>query len=169
MYNNCVGMRFYPSTTRACRKLHRMSDASDHTPHAPPTGQGHEGYEVQLRPVVLSGVVLVLSIVLVFVMMGWLFNTLMTRQAARDVAPSPLARTRPALPAEPRLQVAPAQELQQLHADEEAALQSYGWINQAAGIVRIPIERAMDLVYERGLPVRPGVVGPTSGPEGRQP
>jgi hypothetical protein len=145
-----------------------MSEASYHTPHPPPTGQGHEGYEVQLRPVVLSGLVLVLITALVFVLVTWLFTALITRQAARDLPPSPLAQTRPAAPPEPRLQVAPAQELQQLRADEDAALQSYGWINQAAGIVRIPIARAMDLVYERGLPVRPGVAGPTSGPGGRQ-
>jgi hypothetical protein len=33
-------------------------------------------------------------------------------------------------------------------------LQSYGWIDQQKGVVRIPIERAMELTAERGLPVR---------------
>ena len=30
-------------------------------------------------------------------------------------------------------------------------LHSYGWVDQQAGIVRIPIDRAMTLLTERGL------------------
>src|SRR5208282_5249649 len=33
-------------------------------------------------------------------------------------------------------------------------LHSYGWVDEKAGTVRIPIERAMDLLVQRGLPVR---------------
>jgi hypothetical protein len=39
--------------------------------------------------------------------------------------------------------------------NEEKSLYSYGWVDEKAGIVRIPIERAMDLLVQRGLPVRP--------------
>jgi hypothetical protein len=145
-----------------------MSEAFHHTHHAPPTGPGHESYEVQLGPVVLFGLGLVIMTGLVFLLMCWLFTAFTARQAARDMPPSPLAQTRPALPPEPRLQIAPAQELQQLRADEDAALHSYGWVDQTAGIVRIPIERALDLVHERGLPVRPGVPGSPVGAGGRQ-
>jgi hypothetical protein len=129
-----------------------MTDASH---HAPPTGQGYEGNDVQLAPVLLFGLALVLITGMVFVLMSWLFNALNARQAAHDVSPSPLAQTRPAQPPAPRLQVAPLQELEQLRAAEDAALHSYGWLDQAAGVVRIPIDRAMDLLIERGLPVRP--------------
>lgn len=38
--------------------------------------------------------------------------------------------------------------------NEEQALSTYGWVNQAAGVVRLPINRAKELVLERGLPVR---------------
>jgi hypothetical protein len=38
---------------------------------------------------------------------------------------------------------------------EEKALHEYGWIDQNAGTVRLPIERAKDLLLTRGLPVRP--------------
>jgi hypothetical protein len=37
---------------------------------------------------------------------------------------------------------------------EEKTLYSYGWVNEQAGTVRIPIDRAMDLLVRRGLPVR---------------
>lgn len=38
---------------------------------------------------------------------------------------------------------------------QDAILESYDWVDQKNGIVRIPIERAMDLLAERGLPVLP--------------
>ncbi|MGA7292174.1 MAG: hypothetical protein WBW53_15335 [Terriglobales bacterium] len=38
---------------------------------------------------------------------------------------------------------------------QEDQLNSYGWIDEKAGIAHIPIERAMDLIVERGLPVCP--------------
>ena len=39
-----------------------------------------------------------------------------------------------------------------LYGAENRQLNSYGWVDQSNGIVRIPVERAMDLVLERGLP-----------------
>lgn len=46
------------------------------------------------------------------------------------------------------------QFIQELEKEEEA-LGSYNWVDQKAGIVRIPIEQAIDLVAQRGLPVIP--------------
>jgi hypothetical protein len=40
--------------------------------------------------------------------------------------------------------------------DAGRRLSSYGWVDREAGIVRIPIDRAMDLLAERGLPARAG-------------
>lgn len=54
---------------------------------------------------------------------------------------------------EPRLQVNESVNYQDLKATEEARLNGYKWIDQDAGIVQIPIDRAMDLVAERGLPL----------------
>jgi hypothetical protein len=42
----------------------------------------------------------------------------------------------------------------QMRAAQEMTLHSYGWIDESAGIVHIPINRAMDIVLERGLPAR---------------
>ena len=47
-----------------------------------------------------------------------------------------------------------ARMLRQLHAREAEMLQGYAWVDRNAGAVRIPIERAMDLVVEKGLPTR---------------
>lgn len=67
------------------------------------------------------------------------------------------------LPPEPRLQGAPGPEgptllpldemkVYQKEVSEKAA--SYGWIDKQNGVARIPIERAKELIVEKGLPVR---------------
>jgi hypothetical protein len=38
---------------------------------------------------------------------------------------------------------------------QDKALESYDWVDQKNGVVRIPIERAMDMLVQRGLPVLP--------------
>jgi hypothetical protein len=42
--------------------------------------------------------------------------------------------------------------LAELRAAEDGDLNSCGWVDRNAGIVRIPIDRAMQLILERGLP-----------------
>jgi hypothetical protein len=46
-------------------------------------------------------------------------------------------------------------------AEEEAWFHSYGWLDKDAGLVRIPIDRAMSLIAERGLPVGEPTATPT--------
>jgi hypothetical protein len=53
---------------------------------------------------------------------------------------------------QPRLEVKPGASLAEFRAAEDADLHSYGWIDRNAGTVRIPIDRAMQLILERGLP-----------------
>ena len=54
----------------------------------------------------------------------------------------------------PRFQENPQQELRELRAKQKALLEGYGWVNKEAGVARIPIEEAMKMVVERGLPAR---------------
>ena len=58
------------------------------------------------------------------------------------------------LPAGPRLQRFPANEIFQFRTGESEYLNSYGWIDRNAGTVHIPISDAMRLTLERGLPAR---------------
>lgn len=46
-----------------------------------------------------------------------------------------------------------ADDLADLHQREDLLLDNYSWIDQSKGTVRIPIERAMELIAQRGLPV----------------
>jgi hypothetical protein len=65
--------------------------------------------------------------------------------------PSRAVASRPSFP---RLQVSPPLDLQAYLARAESELNSYGWANRTSGLVRIPIEQAMDLVLQAGLPTR---------------
>jgi|GEM_PF-2198469 len=56
------------------------------------------------------------------------------------------------VPPEPHLIIAPGQALAALRTNEEAELDTYGWIDRGSNVVRIPIERAMELIAQRGLP-----------------
>jgi hypothetical protein len=49
------------------------------------------------------------------------------------------------------------QDIADLHAREDLLLNNYSWIDQSKGTVRIPIEQAMELIAQRGLPVAPAV------------
>ena len=63
-----------------------------------------------------------------------------------------LAQTFPS----PRLQLDDGmQEIVDLHGREELLLENYTWADQSQGKVRIPIERAMELIAQSGLPVAP--------------
>lgn len=58
------------------------------------------------------------------------------------------------IPPEPRVEEHPQVELQELRAKEDHILSTYGWVDKQKGIVRIPLDRAMELQLQRGFPVR---------------
>lgn len=56
----------------------------------------------------------------------------------------------------PRIQLDDGnQDVAELHQREDLLLDHYTWVNQSKGTVRIPIDRAMQLIAQRGLPVAP--------------
>jgi hypothetical protein len=121
------------------------------------SNEGYEKRDVRFVPIIGFGFGLVVSIVLCSVASSWLFKKFFAREAARHPPLSPLvASERPQLPIEPRLEVEPSRQLKDLREHEDHVLHSYGWVDREAGIVRIPVERAIDLLIERGLPARAG-------------
>jgi hypothetical protein len=57
----------------------------------------------------------------------------------------------------PRLETNERLEINNFRLQEEQRLNSYGWVDQQAGVVHIPIERAMELIARQGLPTTPKV------------
>jgi hypothetical protein len=73
----------------------------------------------------------------------------------RDERPPDVRATIQRIFPEPRLETDERSEINEVRRREDEQLNSYGWIDQPAGVVHIPIERAMQLVLARGLAVRP--------------
>jgi len=123
----------------------------------PGTRAGYELSDISTKVTVVSAIALVVAGVVVHVLV-WLLYVAFGQAASASYSPQyPLAAAgAPPLPPAPMLQVKPREELKQLVSEEEAVLHSTTWVDRNAGIVRIPIERAMQLVVERGLPVRTG-------------
>ena len=124
--------------------------------HREPRIDLQASYELSdLRPGYIAFFGIGLSVVLVIsVIIASLIVHYKTVQHARQDTPIPrLAREREAMP-EPRLQIDAPNELRQLRAAEETALNSYGWVDKDAGIVKIPVDRAMEILAKKGLPTR---------------
>jgi hypothetical protein len=116
-----------------------------HAPHA------HEADDLVLRPVVVAGIGLLLVLVLAAAAMFGLYRLLAYQEARLSPPANPLAAAEgPRVPPNPRLQVHPLKDLQQLRAEETERLTTYGWVDQGAGTVHIPIDRAIDLLAARG-------------------
>ena len=82
-------------------------------------------------------------------------------------------------PGTPRLQAHPDTDLQGYLKEQHKILDSYGWVDRKNGVVRIPIQRAMNILLQQGLPVRnsktpkgavqPGEVQQYTVPQGYMP
>lgn len=116
----------------------------------PPT---HEATDVRVRPFMLILVGLFAAAAIGSVVLFSVFTWYTDRLLARQMQPAPLARITQ-VPPEPRLQVSPSQDWQTMLTENNQRLNSYGWVDQNAGTAHIPIERAMQLILERGLPAR---------------
>lgn len=124
----------------------------------------HEYRDVNVRGVLVFAAVLLVSAIIIQLLLLAMFNY-MERSAERvDPQPHPLASQERALPPEPRLQPDPVADMTSLRRTEDYRLNNYGWVDRDAGVAHIPIERAIDLVVQRGLPVRAGTAPRPAAP-----
>jgi len=112
----------------------------------PTESDRHERTDVSVRGVLLAAALLAAAGIVVQLVVGVQFAALRGARARESPPPPPLAAARPEGPPEPRLQTTPAEDLAQLRAREDTILDGYGWEDRAAGVVHIPIARAMELV-----------------------
>lgn len=96
-----------------------------------------------------------LTIASIFLMFG-VFRYFEVRENAGQAPVPPAAIIESnKLPPQPRLIENEPQDLQEYRAEQDRTLDTYGWVDQQHGVVRIPISRAMDLLVQRGFPARP--------------
>src|ERR1017187_7971104 len=96
------------------------------------------------------------ALIVVFLFGLWgMFEYLKNREAELGLPLSPAAIVNAQKrPPDPQLQPYPARGMRDMRAAEDLILHQYAWIDPDKGIVRIPVERAMDLIAQRGLPER---------------
>lgn len=115
---------------------------------------GHETDTGDVRLVSITALVLAGSLGLILLLILGVF-TYLARRPVTDRYGNPMAQNgRDQFPPEPRIEEHPEMELKRLREREDRLLSTYGWTDRKAGIVRIPIDRAMELQLQRGFPVR---------------
>ena len=136
-------------------------------------GTLHEPNTVNIPGVVKFLAWLSVAIIVVALLMWGLLNYFHKRKAEEAPPPSPLAPG-VRLPPEPRLQGAPgsvsspAQDIRRLREQEDQMLNSYGWIDQQNGIIRIPIEQAKKLIEQKAAPSPPPKAPPGAATPGAE-
>lgn len=127
----------------------------------------HEASDVNVRAIIWFVVVLTAIVLAVDVAMYGLFKVLDHYEVKNEPAVSPLLMV-PA-PAKggpmpsPGLQTTPWVDLKEFKAEQTAYLHGYGWVDERAGIARVPIEKAKALLLKQGLPVRPELADALDG------
>jgi len=141
-----------------------MSMETKKPPHAPEPpaerGPGYERRDASIRGLLQFAFWMAVVLAVTLVAMRWTFKYY-SRMAPLGPPASPFTNVR-VLPPSPRLQANPHQELVDYCQAQEQEVRTYGWIDRRSGIVRIPVDRAMDLLLERGLPIRPASQTPAT-------
>jgi hypothetical protein len=138
-------------------------------PHGHPHGElrnpdtAHETTDINLRAIAMYALLLAAITIGIQIAMYGEFLVFDRIERAADQTVSPLATPAGQVPPDPRLQTTPWADLTALRAQEFSFLHSYGWVDQDAGVVRLPIDRAKALLLERGLPVRSEPVDAAEG------
>ena len=123
-------------------------------PHeSPAAAPGYETQDADARGVfhflVILGIVLGVTALACWGMFRY-FKAHAVEGAASE---SPFADTRQ-VPLGPQLQVNPRQDWVNYREEQRKSLETYQWENRSAGIVRVPIEKAMELLVKKGVPVQ---------------
>jgi hypothetical protein len=135
----------------------------------PANATGHGDYErsdIGARGVLYFLAGLAVAVVFVYLIVAGIYSYLDKRAASEQAPVNPLITNAPtdtrhisgeypqgAFP-NPRLETDERGQLNDIRLKEEQTLSTYDYIDKNAGTVRIPIDRAMDLIAQRGLPMR---------------
>ena len=140
---------------------------------------GYERQDIGSKGILYFLLGLAVAGLLVYFVVDGLYGYLDKRSEAEQAPVNPLVTNAPAdtrnisqdypqgaFP-NPRLEVDERGQLNDIRIKEEQTLQSYDYVDKNAGTVRIPIDRAMELIAQRGLPVQKAATeAPAAVPSG---
>lgn len=138
-------------------------------------GHGHDSFEPEdLSPVgvfYFMGGLAVVGVLIYFIVIG-MYRFLDAYDRKHETPPNPMAvqtgvDVRGTMPfsealskidqtfPKPVLEHSEMQQFNSILEKQDQTLASYDWVDKDKGIVRIPIDKAMELLAQRGLPVLP--------------
>ena len=129
---------------------------------AAPQG-GYEKSDASPRGLLYFALIMAAILAATSLSLIWLFKYFQKAENPGSFVAAPFAGARP-LPPPPRIQPNPGADMQNYYQSQHNLLNTYGWIDRQNGIVRLPIDRAMDLLLQRGLPTRSTSTPQNAGP-----
>src|SRR5581483_6064354 len=121
----------------------------------------YERRDVKPFYIAAIGVFMIVSAVVIYAAVWGLYRYLNAEDTNRGPRPT-MIEAKPTGPPEPHLQVDPIGDLQQKRTATNQILSSYGWVDQQNGYIRIPIDKAMDMIATKGLPSVQGMSPPVN-------
>src|SRR5437763_14433207 len=112
----------------------------------------HERKDVDVRALFIVAYLLLLSCVAIFIVGTLMMHYFKVHEPGVTAGQANIPVTRAREFPQPRLLIKPGASLAELRAAEDSDLNSYGWVDRTAGIARIPIDRGMQFLLERGMP-----------------
>ncbi len=137
----------------------------DAIPQGVPAGgqqTGHEDTTISVRGLVIAAFGLVATVVVCQLVLAWWLRGFKAEENKAEMLHPGRQEIDVVQFPQPRLQESPPVELVQMVREEKARIASYGWVDPKAGIARIPVDRAMEILAEKGLP-RVAAPPPTAG------
>lgn len=125
-----------------------------------PHARGHQEDRINIASIGIFAVGLVLVVVVVFFAVAAMMTRFsQSKQRLEDRRPAIFALDDPDLYPGARLQEDPGRDMAKMRQDVGRRLESYGWVDEEGGIAHIPIDRAMQIAAQGGLPARDGTDG----------
>ena len=129
-----------------------MKDSRDNSSAKQNAPVRYHPREVNAWGIALFAGLIALMLALIFPGIKWVFHSLEAKadqtDSTRDEVMPAIAASRKNFPA-PHDQLKAPEDLAVFSAQQQQELNSYGWIDRQAGVVRIPIESAMELISQR--------------------
>lgn len=129
--------------------------STEHGSHhrKPAGGGGYERRDTNWRLVLkMLGALTVATVVVVYFM--WVLLVFLERHTPGKEPSRGVIPVVTPLPPEPRLQLSTRKDMEEFRAQEDAVLNSYGWVDRSTSRVRVPLARAVELTLQEGIPHR---------------
>ena len=113
----------------------------------------HERTDAHVKPLVIFLVFMASTVLIAFGIITVLFEYF-TQRTATIYGPAVELSSPGGESGAPQLQVVPGLDQRAIRVDATARLEGYGWVDEGRGVAHVPIETAIDMLLESGVPAR---------------